>query len=158
MAYIATGNREDALDITQDAMFKLIRKYAGRPEGEWGPLFHRIMQTTIRDWYRRHAVRQRLLQLVGKSKGENMGAISDYADTSQPSAHDQLAGERVAAVLDQALHRLPLRQQQVFMLRVWEGLNVSAAARAMGCSEGSVKTHYSRALQTLRQALGDYCT
>jgi len=158
MAYIATGNREDALDITQDAMFKLTRKYAGRPEGEWGPLFHRIMQTTIRDWYRRHAVRQRLLQWVGKSQEEEMGVISDYADPSQPSAHEQLAGERAAAVLDQALHRLPLRQQQVFMLRVWEGLNVSAAAHAMGCSEGSVKTHYSRALHTLRQALGDYCT
>jgi len=157
MAYIATGNREDALDITQDAMFKLTRKYAGRPQGEWGPLFHRIMQSTIRDWYRRHAVRQRLLQLVGKSSEEDRAMISDYADTSLPAPHEQLAGERAAAVLDQALHRLPLRQQQVFMLRAWEGLNVSATAQAMGCSEGSVKTHYFRAMQTLRQALGDYC-
>ncbi len=156
MAVVATGNQDDALDIIQDAMIKLVKLYADRDEKEWGPLFHRIVQTTIRDWYRRQRVRRRLLGFVGLNRDDGETEKEDFADTGAPAAHELLDHSRMALRLDRALHRLPLRQQQAFMLRAWEGQSVADTARAMGCSEGSVKTHYSRAVHALRDLLEDY--
>ena len=156
MAVVATGNRDDALDIVQDAMIKLVKHYADRSEEEWGPLFYRIVQTTIRDWYRRQQVRKRLLGFIGFSHDGDEGVMEDFADAAQPAVDETVDHARAALQLDRALHRLPLRQQQVFMLRAWEGQSVADTARAMGCSEGSVKTHYSRAVHALRDLLGDY--
>jgi len=153
MAVIATGNRDDALDVVQDAMTKLVHKYAARPSEEWGPLFHRIMQTTIRDWYRRSRIRNGLRHLFSRQEEEDSDPIDSLPDNQQVSVERTLDGRQGMEAVDQALQQLSLRQQQVFLLRAWEGLDVRQTALAMGCSEGSVKTHYSRAIQALREQL-----
>ncbi|WP_455376776.1 RNA polymerase sigma factor [Kaarinaea lacus] len=173
MAFIATGSREDALDIVQDAMLKLAQKYGDRTVEDWGPLFHRITQSTIRDWYRRQKVRNRwrtwleftkagTLQRSSKdtadagdeSGGQNI--IDLFEDLHAPGPALKLVNERTIDALEVALHRLPLRQQQAFLLRVLEGLSVEETANAMGCTQGSVKTHFSRAIHTLRKQLEDH--
>jgi len=173
IAFIATGNRDDALDIVQDAMMKLAQKYANRKACEWGPLFHRITQSTIRDWYRRQKVRNQWRTLLEytklgasqRSAGEasernddqaGMNIIDQFEDTNAPGPVMRLMNEKTIEALDSALHQLPLRQQQAFLLRVWEGLNVAETADAMGCSQGSVKTHFSRAVHTLRKQIEDH--
>jgi RNA polymerase sigma-70 factor (ECF subfamily) len=174
IAYIATGNREDALDVMQDAMLKLTVNYADRSLEDWGPLFHRILQSTIRDWYRRQKVRNQwrtwleytrvgFQQLAGgrsaeggSGDGQTQNVIDLFEDVNAQEPVMQLVNERTIDALESALHRLPLRQQQAFLLRVWEGLNVEETAQAMGCTQGSVKTHYSRAVHTLRKQLEDH--
>ncbi len=152
MAYIATGSRDDALDIVQDAMIKLVQKYASRDVEEWGPLFHRILQSHIRDWYRRSKLRNGLRSLL--SWGSEGGDPLDNLPSSKEWGPDkQLQADGAMDLLDAAIHRLPLRQQQAFLLRCWEGLNTAETAHAMSCSTGSVKTHYSRALNALRNSL-----
>ncbi len=155
MALLATGSRDDALDIVQDAMLKLVRNYSGRPQNEWAPLMYRILQTTIQDWYRRHGLRRRVLHFFTRQGDEELGSVEDFPAARSSAPDQRLDQEQTAQRLDGALRRLPLRQQQVFLLRAWEGLSVAETARAMGCAEGSVKTHYSRALHSLRQMLGD---
>lgn len=155
MARIATGNSDDALDIVQDAMLKLVEKYPERSEAELGPLFHCILQSRIRDWYRRSSVRNRLRSWLGTDDDEE-DALQLVADPAGRSPDDILAARGGIEALDAALATLPLRQQQVFLLRAWEGLDVKATAQAMNCAEGSVKTHYSRALAALRVKLGDH--
>jgi RNA polymerase sigma-70 factor (ECF subfamily) len=155
MARIATSNSDDALDIVQDAMLKLVEKYADRPESELGPLFHCIMQSRIRDWYRRSSVRNRLRSWLGSDDDEE-DALQLVADPAGRSPEEIVAARDGIEALDAALQTLPLRQQQVFLLRAWEGLDVRDTARAMNCAEGSVKTHYSRALAALRVKLGEH--
>lgn len=155
MAQFATGNAEDALDLVQEAMLKLAQQYGSRDEQEWGPLFHRILQSRIRDWYRRSKVRNRWrVWLSGEEDEED--PLERLADTDSAGPAEQLAGERSLGALERALQQLPLRQQQAFLLRTWEGFDVAETARAMGCSAGSVKTHYSRAVHTLRTLLEDH--
>jgi RNA polymerase sigma-70 factor (ECF subfamily) len=173
IAYIATGNRDDALDIVQDAMLKLALNYADRGLKDWGPLFHRILQSTIRDWYRRQKVRNQwrtwleytrigFQQLAGSKSADNPGdaqaqnIIDLFEDVHGQGPVMQLVNDRTIEALESALHQLPLRQQQAFLLRVWEGLNVEETAAAMGCTQGSVKTHFSRAVHTLRKQLEDH--
>lgn len=156
-ARLATGNEQDALDIVQDAMFKLSRKYGHRSSEDWAPLFQTVLQSRITDWYRRQAVRNKLFAWFGKSPddGED-GAASESADIEdmkQIEPSRQLDATRLGAMLQQALTELPLRQQQAFLLRQWDGLSVEQTAQAMGCSAGSVKTHCSRATQSLQQSL-----
>lgn len=160
MAQIATGSREDALDIVQDAMLALVKKYARQPEGAWRPVFYRILQNRIRDWHRRTRVRKRWRQWFEPSasgKAESARNLEEtLADTADLNPGDRLITDQAWAALEKALQTMPLRQQQAFLLRAWEGLDVKATAAAMRCSAGSVKTHYHRALQTLRQKLEDY--
>ena len=155
LARIATGNIDDALDIVQDAMFKLVEKYAGREETEWGPLFHRILQNRIQDWHRRTSVRDRFRGWLGLAD-EDEDPMQQVVDERDGDPEHVLQTQRGIAELEQVLHMLPLRQQQVFLLRTMEGLDVTATARAMACSEGSVKTHYFRAMHTLREKLGEH--
>jgi len=158
MAYVATGNHDDALDVVQDAMFKLVRRYAKREESEWPALFTRIVQNNLADFYRRNAVRRKWRQWFGRTE-ENDESEDPLAQVEQPGTHQpdaQLSQQRAMQILDAALKKLPLRQQQVFLLRQWEGLDVAATAQVMGVSEGSVKTHYSRAVQSLRNQLEDH--
>lgn len=157
MAAYAVGDPEEALDITQDAMMRLAQRYADRPEGEWPALFHRILQNRIRDHQRRRGVRQRVIA-SGLAVGRDGDAPPDPVDSAPDLAPDVLPDrllelEDVAQALHEAVTRLPTRQQQTFLLRTWEGLDVAQTARAMGCSEGSVKTHYSRAVRALRARL-----
>ena len=158
MAQLATGHDDEALDLVQDAMLKLVERYGTRNETEWGPLFHRILQSKIRDWYRRTKVRSRWRLWLGAADGgEDVDdPLEAIADTNTPTAEHQLQVKDAAAALDKALRALPLRQQQVFLLRAWEELDVAQTAAAMGCSEGSVKTHYFRAVQALRKRLGTH--
>ncbi len=164
MAMVATRSHEDALDIVQDAMLRLAKRYADRDTEQWGPLFHRITQSVIRDWYRRTAVRNRFRHFLGQGGHGGQGQESMVGEdpiearfaTTEPEPCAQLQQEQAIKQLDAALHRLPLRQQQVFMLRQWEGLSVRDTAQAMGCGEGSVKTHFSRALKTLREQLENH--
>ncbi len=154
MAYIATGDRDEALDLVQEAMYKLVQSYRQRPAAEWPALFQRILQSKIRDRYRRQRVRQALQRWFGD--GDDPPADIGLLRRPNPGPERDLDGRHAMEALDRALNRLPLRQQQAFLLRQWEGLDVAATAAAMGCSQGSVKTHYSRALHNLRKQLEDH--
>lgn len=158
MAQIATRNEDEALDLVQDAMLKLVQKYGDRTEGDWGPLFHCILQSRIRDWYRRTKVRNRLLALFHSphDEEEREDPLEQVPDRTAVPPDEDLKRRRACAELDVALRALPLRQQQAFLLRIWEELNVAQTAQAMGCSEGSVKTHLFRALHVLRKRLGEH--
>ncbi len=158
MAEVATGNREEALDILQDAMFKLVEKYSDRNPEEWGPLFTRILQSRIKDWYRRSIVRNRFRVWFGHKddNDSSIDAIQTAEDTRAKRPEESLAQDHSMTVLAGAVRELPLRQQQAFMLRALEGLDVAETASAMMCSEGSVKTHYSRAVRKLREQLGEH--
>ena len=161
MAEMATGNREDALDLVQDAMLGLCKSYADRDEQAWAPLFYRILQSRINDWHRRTKVRNRFRVWLGKRHSVNADdpledPVQTAPDLDQPDTVERLQQEGALRALQTALQALPIRQQQVFMLRSWEGLDVNATAYAMGCSEGSVKTHYSRAVHRLREVLGEH--
>ncbi len=153
-ARMATGSGDDALDIVQDAMMALATRYADRPSGEWGALFHTILVSRIRDWYRRNKVRRRWLTwLAPQDEDDESDPIQSLADPAgrEPSAESE--SSRRLTVLEQALAKLPERQREAFLLREWEGLDVAETAQAMGCSKGSVKTHYSRAVHALREML-----
>jgi len=155
MAQIATGSRDDALDIVQDAMIRLVNKYADKDRDHWKPLFYRILNNRINDYHRRAKTRRLLLGWIGSDSGEEQQ--DDYegvADTLETD--EQLKARRAIVAMDQAIRALPQRQQQAVMLRLWEGLDVADTAQAMGCTEGSVKTHYSRAIAKLRETLGEH--
>ncbi len=157
MAQVATGDADAALDIVQDAMMALVQRYAKRPEAEWGPLFQRILQRRITDWYRRRAVRQKVHVWLGrKSEEDREDPIEARPDPRADGPEQRLARGRAMEVLERAIGELPLRQRQAFLLRAWEGLDTKQAAHAMGVSEGSVKTHYFRALGALREQLGEH--
>lgn len=155
MAHIATGNPDEALDIVQDAMLTLVKSYAQRDPEEWGPLFTRIVQNRIRDWYRREKVRSKWRVWFGKDEDDQQ-VIENLPDGGTNDPLRQITNANINEELEQGLRSLPLRQQQVFLLRVWEGLDVNETAKALGISSGSVKTHYSRAVHRLREVLGDY--
>lgn len=157
MARFTTGNADDAHDIVQEAMLTLVCRYASRREQEWGPLFHTILQSRIIDWHRRNKVRNRLrVWFGGKDEHDDADPWQNMVDNRSPDPPAQLRDKRAMAALESAIHRLPARQQQAFLLRVWEGLDVAQTAQAMKCSEGSVKTHYSRAVHALREQLEDH--
>lgn len=156
MAEIATGNQDDALDILQDAMFKLAEKYADRDSTEWGPLFTTILQSRIRDWYRRNTVRNRFRSWFSNKNDEQADPIQQAEDEKARTPEQLLQADRRIDELEQAIHKLSLRQQQAFLLRSWEGYSIDETASAMKCSAGSVKTHYSRAVHVLREKLDEH--
>lgn len=159
IAELATGNRDDALDLVQEAMLSLVRRYARRPAQEWKPLFYRILENGIRDWHRRRTLRGRWLgwldRIGSEEDGEGPDPLEQVADPSNPDPVRVLERQISAASIEGALRTLPLRQQQAFLLRAWEGMDTAQTAAAMGCSAGSVKTHYARAIQALRRQLED---
>lgn len=156
MSELATGNRDDALDLVQDAMVKLIDKYSARDPEEWGPLFYRILQRRILDWHRRNTVRRRVLGFFKRDNDGDGESLENYPDIAARPPDQLVDTENLVGRIDPALRALPVRQQQAFLLRLWEGLSVEQTAAAMGCSQGSVKTHYSRAMKTLRSKLGGF--
>ena len=157
IAQTALRHEDDALDAVQDAMLQLARAYADRPAQEWKPLFYRILENRIRDMQRRRTVRGRVIAWFpfrGEDDDEEPDPISQ-APSPEPQPVKRLELDEAVGALEKALAVLPRRQQQAFLLRTLEGLDVAATAAAMGCSEGSVKTHYFRAVQALRAQLGD---
>ena len=160
-ALFAVRDDHQALDIVQDAMLKLTEKYSARPGTELPMLFQRILQNTIRDFYRRQRVRSLWTTPISSLFGPDVDADADPLETlevqddskfSEPPA-EQLERSQVLALIEKALEQLPARQRQAFLLRYWEELDVAAAAKIMGCSEGSVKTHCSRAVRALAVTL-----
>jgi len=157
IAEISIRSRDDALDLVQDAMIKLARNYAGRPEEEWTPLFYRILQNRIRDWQRRQAVRNRVMVFFGRgNEDDDYDPVAAAPDPAGRTPDEELQTHEAMRSLESAISELPGRQREAFMLRTFEGMNVAGTAAAMGCSEGSVKTHYSRAVHSLRNTLGEH--
>jgi RNA polymerase sigma-70 factor (ECF subfamily) len=154
-------DEEAALDIVQDAMLRLAQSYGHRPLAELPLLFHRIVQNAIRDWFRRQKVRSLWTTLFsslgGKSDDEEHDPLEtlEAADGSnvEEAPDSQLDRAQILEIIEQELARLPARQREAFIMRYWEELDVAETAKAMGCSEGSVKTHCSRAAHALATAL-----
>ncbi|MDH3990947.1 MAG: RNA polymerase sigma factor [Gammaproteobacteria bacterium] len=157
IAEINIRDRDEALDLVQDAMIRLARNYAGRPDKEWAPLFYRILQNRIRDWQRRQVVRNRVMVWFGKGNEDNdYDPVAAAPDPAGRSPDEELQTHEAMQSLEAAISGLPGRQREAFMLRTFEGLDVAGTATAMGCSQGSVKTHYSRAVHSLRETLGEH--
>jgi RNA polymerase sigma-70 factor, ECF subfamily len=160
-ALFAVRDDHTALDIVQDAMLKLAEKYGGKPAEELPMLFQRILQNTIRDYYRRQKVRTAWTTLFSglQSKHDDeefdpLDVLEDSENQSTPPPPDvSLQQSQIIALIEQALTKLPPRQREAFLLRYWEGLDTTETAVAMGCSEGSVKTHCSRAVHALSVSL-----
>jgi len=159
IAQIALRHEDDALDAVQDAMLRLVRSYARRPREEWPPLFYRILENCVRDLQRRRAVRARVMSFIPWSGQDESATVVDPLEQlpdAAPGPAAQAQTDETLKALEAQLAALPARQRQAFLLRNFEGLDVAATARAMGCSAGSVKTHYFRAVQALRSALGEF--
>ena len=158
IAEFGVRDRDEALDLVQDAMIKLVRNYGDRNSDEWTPLFYRILQNGVRDWHRRQAVRNRVMVWFGRGKrdDEDYDIVASAPDPIGRSPDEELQNSEAMDSLENAVHALPPRQREAFMLRTFEGLDVAGTATAMGCSEGSVKTHYSRAIHSLRGSLREH--
>jgi len=147
-----------ALDIVQDAMMKLAEKYGNNPVTELPMLFQRILQNTMRDYWRRQKVRNLWTTLLSSFGGNDedderdpLESIDVEDDADEPSA--QLERSQTIKSIEKALEKLPARQREAFVLRYWEEMDVAETAKAMGCSEGSVKTHCSRAVHAMAAEL-----
>ncbi len=160
-AVFAVRDEHLALDLVQDAMLKLTQSYGAKPATELPLLFQRILQNTIRDHYRRQKVRSLWTTLLSSLQGKQDDEDHDPLDTLQvestPGAFgepsSELSRRQTTTLIEQGLRELPPRQREAFLLRYWEELDVQETAQAMGCSEGSVKTHCSRATHSLAQFL-----
>ena len=160
-ALFAVRDSHVALDIVQDAMLKLTEKYSDKPNEELPLLFQRILQNTIRDHFRRQKVRSAWVTLFSslqpKQEEEDfdpLDVLEDDDNQSTPAApFEALEQKQLITVIEQAMTVLPARQREAFLLRYWEGLDTTETATAMGCTEGSVKTHCSRATHALAIAL-----
>lgn len=158
-ANFAVRDEEVALDIVQDSMMRLAEHYGERPAQEFPMLFQRILQNAIRDHYRRS--RTRAGQTINLSALEPDDEVSDPLETldidpglqSFATPHAALLQQETLARIESALYNLAPRQREAFLLRYWEGLDIAATAAVMGCTEGSVKTHCSRAAHALAAAL-----
>jgi len=154
MAQLSTRNREDALDIVQDAMMQLASKYANKPAEQWAPLFYRILNNRIMDFHRKNTTQSRWRVWFSKNDDED-----ESYDPVQHAPSNDLSPGAVADLedsverVDHFVQQLSPRQRQAFLLRAWEGMDVAETAKIMKCSQGSVKTHYSRAVHFLREQL-----
>jgi RNA polymerase sigma-70 factor (ECF subfamily) len=157
IAQMGLRNDDDALDAVQDSMMKLVQSYGSRSIEEWRPLFYRILANRIRDMQRRRTVRGRIMAWLPMRDPEDDDDFDPIAqaESQDPGPAKRLELDEAIGVLETAVADLPPRQQQAFLLRNLEGLDVAETASAMGCSEGSVKTHYFRALESLRARLGE---
>ena len=160
-AVYAVRNDDAALDIVQEAMIKLAEKYADRPAAELPLIFQRILSNATMDWFRREKVRNAVVQNLSEfTKGDEDGEF-DLLDTlhtldgqlGSESAADTVSRAQILHLIDHEVAELPARQREAFLLRYWEELDVAETASVMGCSEGSVKTHCSRAVHALAKAL-----
>ena len=159
-AMFAVRNEETALDIVQDSMMKLAEKYGDRPAEEFPMLFQRIIQNTIRDYYRRSKVRSLWTTLLSAFSSDDeeehdpLETIEVESESYTPNSPDgQLEQSQLLVILEEEIKSLPPRQREAFLMRYWEDMDVAETASAMGCSEGSVKTHCSRATHALAVAL-----
>ena len=148
IAEIALRNREDALDVVQEAMIKLVEKYADKPDQEWKPLFFSIMRSRITDQHRRRTLQKRLFGWI--SPDAHTDGLIEEMTVEDHGPPDFLAEQSTWESLVAGLQALPQRQQQAFLLRTWQGFSVEDTSKIMKCSAGSVKTHLSRATHSLK--------
>jgi len=156
----AVHEEEAALDIVQDSMLKLAEKYGDRPAEEFPMLFQRILQNTIRDYYRRSKVRSTWTTLLSAFSGDGEDEhdpletlAADENDAGPRTPESELLQSQTLNAIEDEIRKLPARQREAFLMRYWEDMDVAETAAAMGCSEGSVKTHCSRATHALAAAL-----
>ena len=161
-AVYAVRDDDAALDIVQDSMIRLAEKYADRPPAELPPLFQRILSTATMDWFRRQKVKNQVVRNFSEFEGGSGGdGDFDILETLEAlggplqseSASDSVSRAQILQLIDGEVGKLPARQREAFLLRYWEELDVAETAASMGCSEGSVKTHCSRAVHALAKAL-----
>src|SRR6476469_4277142 len=160
-AVYAVRKDEAALDIVQDAMIKLAERYGDKPAAELPMLFQRILQNTVHDYFRREKVRNTWVSLFSSMTGSNEDDDYDMLDSyaaEEGSSHaesgaDKLEREQILNIIDFEVQQLPARQREAFLMRYWQDMDVAETAAAMGCTEGSVKTHCSRATHALAKAL-----
>ena len=160
-AAYAVRKDEAALDIVQDAMIKLAEKYGDKPLAELPMLFQRILQNTILDYFRREKVRNTWVSLFGglgrRDDDEDFDILASYeaeeGTSAAESSADQVERAETLRLIEEEIQKLPARQREAFLMRYWQDMDVAETAQAMGCSEGSVKTHCSRATHSLQKAL-----
>jgi RNA polymerase sigma-70 factor (ECF subfamily) len=161
-AVYAVRDEDAALDIVQDAMIRLANSYSARPVTEWPMLFQRILSNAMLDWFRRQKVRNAVFTNMsvlearvdadGDSDVDILSLLKiDVASTEGADDHAQRA--EMLKILEGAIEQLPTRQREAFLMRYWEEMDTAETAAAMGCSEGSVKTHCSRAIASLSKIL-----
>lgn len=158
----AVRDDDAALDIVQDTMIRLAEKYSDRPPAEWPLLFQRILSNATMDWFRRQKVRNAVMNNMSDfERSDDEGNDFDLLETLESmdgalgaeSAADSVARTQMLTLIEGEVAQLPTRQREAFLLRYWEELDVAETAEVMGCSEGSVKTHCSRAVHALAKAL-----
>ncbi len=161
-AVYAIHDHHAALDVVQNAMLRLVENYGDRPTAELAPLFQRILRNAIHDHFRRARVRDFWVRLVSplraqdEDRQETLESLADAtADRDAATPEKLVARDQEIAAIEQVLAELPARQREAFLLRYWEELDVAETAQAMGCSEGSVKTHCFRATNTLAAKLAE---
>lgn len=161
-ALYAVRDEEAALDIVQDSMIRLVTSYADRPAAEWPMLFQRILSNATLDWFRRQKVRNAVFHTMSDLEATVSGDGDGDVDLLEILAVEALGTEgaeetanrgEVLRIIEEEIQNLPTRQREAFLMRYWEELDVAETAAAMGCSEGSVKTHCSRAVAALAKAL-----
>lgn len=162
-AAFAVRDDHTALDIVQDSMLRLVKSYSDRPAAELGPLFQRILKNVITDHFRRQKIRNiwtSLLSSFSPTNDPDAGdrdilevLESDQVRWQEESAADQVDRSQTLTIIENEIKKLPKRQREAFMMRYWEEMDVAETAAAMGCSQGSVKTHCSRANRALAKAL-----
>ena len=152
MARLALNDPEEAFDVVQDAMLKLVKHYRKRDASEWPKLFRRILQNCINDRFRKRTLASRLFSFFREREALD-DIIHGLPDNHELEPPGNLANEELGASLQATILSLPERQRQVFLLRAWEGCSVKETAKLTGCAEGSIKSHYARAQQQLRQQL-----
>jgi RNA polymerase sigma-70 factor, ECF subfamily len=160
-AVYAVRNDDAALDIVQDSMIRLAEKYADRPAAELPLVFQRILSNATMDWFRREKTRGAVMQNLSEFAGSDEDGDFDLLETlhvledtlGTESAADAVSRAQILQIIDTEVGELPARQREAFLLRYWEEFDVAETAEAMGCSQGSVKTHCSRAVHALAKAL-----
>ena len=154
-------NEESALDIVQDSMMKLSEHYGHKPPEELPMLFQRILSNCTLDWFRRQKTRNALFSNMSDFETSGEDGDFDLLETLYVQSHSEQTESAESTTqraqtlheIEQEIQELPARQREAFLMRYWEELDVAETAAAMGCSEGSVKTHCSRAVQALGKAL-----
>ena len=160
-AVYAVRDEDAALDIVQDAMIRLSQKYIDRPAAELPLLFQRIVSNATMDWFRRQKVRNQVVRNFSDFESPGNEGDFDILETLEAlgssmeseSAAESVSRAQILQLIDEEVGQLPARQREAFLLRYWEELDVAETAASMGCSEGSVKTHCSRAVHSLAKAL-----
>ena len=154
IAMISIKDEDESKDVVQDSMISLATKYSDRPPDEFAPIFYRILFNKIKDWHRKTIVRRRFFSFIGFSDSKADPIESAESDNIDPMKLNE--AEEVSTIIQDSIDNLPSRQKQAFILRNFEGMSVKNVSKVMKCSEGSVKTHYFRAMQKLKIELAEY--